>query len=980
MSDIKLTVGIQEQLSFDNFDAGIRNVINRINRQKYNIKVDLSDESLKNFRNQIDDTVRAIKSIGSVGTFDKKALSSMSSEFKNATKEAERLKAVLAKDSANESGSIKSIEKKQAEYKAAYDRLVKGIAKGTATSDDISNTVRLKSELDQLVESIRARIEVEKQASTYSMKSFNAAKSGLKTLCDEYEKATKKAESLKVAIKDSNPDDYSKVNSKQTEYNSAYNKLINSASTGVVTAEEIANVARLRSELDLLVSSIEAKSNAEAKSAADSEKNVMSAKQIADNMVKVNALISTIKSHQEKWTAAAHGNTKGAYDSYDNYIQSLEELLLKLDKGALTVKEFADEFSEIKKKVSDSDSVIKSAGKNVKSFGDRFKDITGRLGSWISVERMFRMAEQTMRKMFNAVVDIDAAMTELKKVTDETDSEYSKFLDNATVRARSLGATLKDTINASADMARLGYNIQEASNLADSAIVYKNVGDGIENIDEASSSIISTMQAFNIEAKNSMQIVDKFNKAGNEFAISSGGVGDALLNSASALAAAGNNIDESIGLITAANEVVQDPQKVGTTLKTVSMFLRAAKTDAEAAGESTEGMADSISKLRTEILQLTGGRVDIQLDANTFKSTTQILRELSQVWDSLSDITQANILERVGGKRNANVVAALINNFETVDEVIEATSNSTGSALAENEKYLDSINGKIAQFKATFEALSMSVVDSGLVKLVVDVGTIGINVINGLASGIKNIFELISKMPGVNIIAPLLTAYKAFPKILSYFNKTPKDIFDWLKNIPDIFSGKVYNLAIKLGEVLFEIEDAGGGLSGVVSLLTQKFSEFLSLPICKFSAAIAAISLLSHIFNQLASVADKSREEFGNTASELGDTKSKIEELNSELETTRLRVLELLNKDSLTFTEQEELERLKQSNNELEKEIQLLEQRYEILSRENENSFIKTAKNSTDGSLSYFAAIKSLGFEDVLEYAINQMRMHGSTK
>ena len=49
-------------------------------------------------------------------------------------------------------------------------------------------------------------------------------------------------------------------------------------------------------------------------------------------------------------------------------------------------------------------------------------------------------------------------------------------------------------------------------------------------------------------------------------------------------------------------------------MKTISMYLRAAKTEAEEAGESTEGMANSVSELRSEILALTGNRVDIQVD------------------------------------------------------------------------------------------------------------------------------------------------------------------------------------------------------------------------------------------------------------------------------------------------------------------------------------------------------------------------------
>lgn len=74
------------------------------------------------------------------------------------------------------------------------------------------------------------------------------------------------------------------------------------------------------------------------------------------------------------------------------------------------------------------------------------------------------------------------------------------------------------------------------------------------------------MKAFGIEAENAMQIVDKFNEIGNNFAISSTGIGEALQRSASALAAAGNSIDESVALITAANSVIQDPEQVGEWL------------------------------------------------------------------------------------------------------------------------------------------------------------------------------------------------------------------------------------------------------------------------------------------------------------------------------------------------------------------------------------------------------------------------------
>lgn len=171
-----------------------------------------------------------------------------------------------------------------------------------------------------------------------------------------------------------------------------------------------------------------------------------------------------------------------------------------------------------------------------------------------------------------------------------------------------------------------------------------------------------------------------------------------------------------------------------TTLKTISMYLRAAKTEAEDAGESTDGMASSVSKLRDEILALTGNEVDIQIDEDTFKSSYQILQEIAGVWDELTDISRANILEMLGGKRNANAVSALITNFNTAEAALDSAANSAGSALAENDKYLDSINGRVAKLSATFESLSAHFVDTDFVKGIITLGTNAVSVLDAFVS------------------------------------------------------------------------------------------------------------------------------------------------------------------------------------------------------------------------------------------------------
>lgn len=387
---------------------------------------------------------------------------------------------------------------------------------------------------------------------------------------------------------------------------------------------------------------------------------------------------------------------------------------------------------------------LKDAGKEGKTAGQALRAAYEKFGGWMLVTRSLTAIIRGFKAMLDNVVSIDTAMTELKKVTSETDVTYDNFLTKASSRAKQLGTTISDVVTATADFARLGYGIDDASRLADAAIIYKNVGDGIEDIGQASESVISTMQAFGIEASNAMGIVDRFNEVGNNYAISSVGIGDALQRSAAAMAAANNTLDETIALITAANTIVQNPDSVGTTLKTVSMFLRAAKTEAEEAGESTEGMANSVSELREELLALTGGKVDIQIDEDNFKSTYQILKELSAVWGELTDISQANILEMVGGKRNSNVVSALLENFEIAEKALKTSADAAGSALAENEKYLESISGKLEKFQSSIEAFSTSVIDSELVKLVVDLGT--------------GLFDVLTTLQQIHLLMPLIAA------------------------------------------------------------------------------------------------------------------------------------------------------------------------------------------------------------------------------
>lgn len=638
--------------------------------------------------------------------------------------------------------------------------------KGFVSDEDLNRIKSAQEELRDLIEQTKRFVEEKKNASANDGKSdaeYQAAmrviKDANKTIDSSYGRTYNALNNTEVLEK--NPQ---KALEYQDQLRNKYSKLIETirsvSSSSVISDGEIQNIRTMQDELNSLIKEINEYINA--------DKNVVKAEEQKKNNLKAAyTLLEQMQNGVVKWTAAEHGKSSKSYSDIQEGISDLKKLILEYDSGVVSVEQFKAKMADLGTTFKRSSAEIKNAGENTKTFLQRIGGLAEKFGVWFGITRVISESTRAVKGMISRVIDLDTAMVELRKVTDETEATYNRFLSNASNRAKSVGASLTDVVSASADFARLGYKLEDAEKLADAALVYKNVGDGIQDVNEASERIIATMQAFKkeIDPSDVMLIVDKFNAVGNNYAISSKGVGDALLRSASAMQAANNTLDETIALATAANTVTQDPEKVGTTLKTISMYLRAAKTEAEDAGESTDGMASSVSKLREEILNLTGDKVDIQIDKNTFKSTYQILKELAGVWDELSDVSKANILERIGGKRNANVASALLQDFSVAEEALKTSSDSAGSALQENEKWLGSAQSKIEQLETAFQDLSRTVLDSGFIKGVLDFGRGALETLTKIIDNVKLLPVLIAT------IATSLSAIKNVGRNKKFFLK-----------------------------------------------------------------------------------------------------------------------------------------------------------------------------------------------------------------
>lgn len=388
----------------------------------------------------------------------------------------------------------------------------------------------------------------------------------------------------------------------------------------------------------------------------------------------------------------------------------------------------------------------REAGREGKSFLDLLKDKTigNRAAQLVSYYLSFTDIIRYAREGINVVKDLNTALTEMRKVSDESLSRLKEFQKESFDLAEGIGATALEIQNSVADFMRLGYSLQEATKLSQDANIYANVGD--MEINEATEHMISSIQAWQSEFKStteaSEQIINRYNEVGNNFAITSADIGSAMERSAAALKAGGNDLNESIGLITAGNLIQQDADTTANALKVMSLRIRGSKAELEGMGETTDDLAESTSKLREQVKSLTG--VDIMLDPNTYKSTAEIIQEIGAVWDNLTDVSQAATLELLAGKTRASTVSGLIENYETIEDVIRSCEESENSALEENQKYIDSVEGRLNLLKSQAQELAFVTIDDEALKK-------GISLLTDLLSLVTDLIDKIGLLSTVAI-------------------------------------------------------------------------------------------------------------------------------------------------------------------------------------------------------------------------------------
>ena len=380
-----------------------------------------------------------------------------------------------------------------------------------------------------------------------------------------------------------------------------------------------------------------------------------------------------------------------------------------------------------------------------------FHQIAAQMAGMVGVYDVINLGKEG----FNVVRELNTALTEMRKVSDETVQNLKDYQATTFDTADAVGTTAKQIQNSTADWMRLGESMNQAAESAKDANVLLNVSE-FEGIDEATESLVSMSQAY--KDLDKMDIIDVLNNIGNNYSISTDGLATALKDSASALVTANNDLNEAVSLTTAGNAITQDPSKVGAGLRTISLRLvgtEEAKQELSDLGEETDGMITTVSKLRDTIMDATkaassdGKGFDI-LDSNgNYKSTYEIMQGLADLYDNIvkkdKELGTNNLnllLETIAGKNRANIAASILQNGDMLRSVYEDAQNSEGSAEKELNSYLDSIDGKMAQLENRAQEFWFKVIDSETIKN-------GIDLLSTLLKGATDFVDTVGLLPTI---------------------------------------------------------------------------------------------------------------------------------------------------------------------------------------------------------------------------------------
>ena len=617
-----------------------------------------------------------------------------------------------------------------------YSEVAKRVSSGRAEDGDLQKMAQLEEKISQLQKQpILSESQVAK------------SESSLNSLYDQLDKIEKKLQETNQQKVENGLEKLSTYRGKSDKYSDTLKKFNDG---GWASDEYIKNVNTVSEALKTYQAALQ-----------DIGTHELITSQDIDLLDKYESELKQAISAVQNMTAAQKGYDQLAGEKELNKIsQILRENSNMSEKAKAEIRDYYNQIKSgnpsaslgvIHGKILDIVNAEEQAGRAGKSLLDIFK--TSRLHQMVAqVAGMFSFydAINTGKKVFSTINELDYALVDLKKTTSMSGSELNQFYYDSNDVAKQMGVTTKEIIDQASSWSRLGYSSKEAATeMAKLSSQFASISPGMTT-EESQSGLVSIMKAWSIDPDQvKSEIMDPINQLGNTMAEDNQDIIDGMERSAAALAAVGTSTKDAFALFSGIQEVLQNAEKSGTSLRSVALRLRSFD-------ETTEEYSSDLKNITGELVNLTktaehaeGISVFKPGSTTEFKDLTDYFREIAGIWDEMSQKQQNDYLLKAFGRTQAQGGAALIQNFEAVDKALKEMNESAGSSDREMETVQQSLAYKLNELKETWV---------GIVQQTVKRGDIS-NILSGL-TGISNVLGVIINKIGVG--KTLLAGISAF--------------------------------------------------------------------------------------------------------------------------------------------------------------------------------------------------------------------------
>lgn len=422
--------------------------------------------------------------------------------------------------------------------------------------------------------------------------------------------------------------------------------------------------------------------------------------------------------------------------TWDRYIASVQEGAARFHNYTIAVNQATGATRML-------DNGITATNKALAAQGETWDRLIVKVAKWALLTSLIYAPVRAFKEALKTMKEVDSELVTIQKVTDLTARQIDSLTASVYSMASAYGRTADELLTMTATFARAGFqdNLEQMTELS---ALLQNVGD--LSAEDASKFLIAANAAWKLEGNydSLMQIIDGMNEVTNKSANDMQGLTDAITVAGSVFSNAGESAQTFTAMV---GTVIASTQRSGSEvargLRTIAMNIRNIKGELED-GEiiDEQSISDAAKALHS---------IGVSVSENgELRKVSDVLGDLADKWDGLTTAEQSYVASNLAGKRQANVLIALMSNYAEYEKELQNYADGAGSAMRENEIYLDSWEAKTAILKSTWTEFVAGLVETKAIKVGLDTIIKAIDLLNnGIVQTTVKVASLVAILNGI---------------------------------------------------------------------------------------------------------------------------------------------------------------------------------------------------------------------------------------